>query len=82
MDARLNITYAGSNGDLVDMVNFDASDADIRAWASEAIQSGSVPGITATANPNLAGFMIDRFPATDVRPYPLIQLRPKTEFGG
>jgi hypothetical protein len=80
MEAKLNITYSGSNGDLIDMISYDLSDSEIRRIATEAVASGSVPGIAAT-NPDFSDFVIERFGATDVRPFPLISVRPKTPFG-
>ena len=80
-EARVNITYAGQNGDLPDTVYTQASDGEIRAWASEAVRIGSIPGIRATPSANFSGFVVDRFRATQDRPYNLIQLRPKTPFG-
>ncbi len=80
-EARVNITYAGSNGDLPDAVSFDATDAEIKGWISEALRGGSVPGIPAIANVALNDFVVDRFGPTDARPYNLLQLRPKTPFG-
>jgi hypothetical protein len=79
--ARVNITHGGANGDLPDPVNFDATDGDIKQWATEAVSGGGVPGITADTNVDFTDYVVDRFTATDVRPHPLIQLRPKTPFG-
>lgn len=79
-EARLNITYGGCNSDLPDPVAFDASDADVRQWATEAIRAG-IPGMPADPNANLQDFVVDRFAANDVRPYQLISVRPKTPFG-
>ena len=78
--ARLNLTFSGSNGDLPDMVSFDATDADIKRWAAEAVQQGYVPGIPATEGANFADYVIDRFPATAELPDRLF-CRPKTAFG-
>jgi hypothetical protein len=80
-EARLNVTYAGSNGDLVDPINFDATDEDIRSWATEAVRAGNIPGIAADPNVDFSNFVIDRFTANDTRPYQLCQIRPKTPFG-
>jgi len=80
-EARLNITYAGENGDLADPVHFDAPDGDIKGWATEAVANGSVPGIPAAADPDFTDFVVDRFAANAERPYALIQVRPKTPFG-
>jgi hypothetical protein len=78
--ARLNITFGGNNGDLMDPVFFDATDGDIKTWATEAVANGSVPGIPADANADFTDFVVDRFTANAERPA-LIQLRPKTPFG-
>ena len=80
-EARVNITWAGQNGDLPDPVFFDATDGDIKNWASEAIRNGDVPGIRADANVDFTDFIVDRFGPNDARPYSLLQLRPKTPFG-
>lgn len=80
-EARVNVTFSGQNGDLPDPVSFDATDAEIRTWVTEAVRSGSVPGIAANPNADFNDFMIDRFNANDVRGYNLISLRPKTPFG-
>lgn len=79
--ARVNITYAGSNGDLPDPVSFQAADGDVKTWLSEALRTGGIPGIPA-AVADLRDFVVDRFPATNARPYNLLQVRPKTPFGG
>ena len=81
-NARVNVTYAGENGDLPDTVHFDSTDGDIRAWVTEAVANGGVPGIPATLDANFTDFVIDRFAANEDRPYNLIQVRPKTPFGG
>lgn len=80
-EARVNITYGGLNGDLPDPVQFDAGDADVRGWVSEALRNGGVPGISATEDVDLSGYVVDRFASSEARPYNLIQLRPKTPFG-
>jgi hypothetical protein len=80
MNARLNITVAGLNGDLPDLVSFDAADGDIRQWATEAIRNGSVPGIGTIPDVNFQDFVVDRFPEKDGLPARLM-LRPKTPFG-
>lgn len=81
VNARLNITWAGSNGDLPDHIPYDASDAEIRTWATEAIQTGGIPGIQADPMVRLDDFVIDRFPATAEIQANRIFLRPKTPFG-
>lgn len=79
-EARVNITYNGQNGDLPDTVHVQSSDRDLRTWVSEAIASGSVPGISAS-RASFRDHIVDRFGPTKTRPYSLIQLRPKTPFG-
>ena len=81
-EARVNITYSGQNGDLPDAVSFDATDDVVKGWITEAVQGGSVPGITADPNADFSGFVVDRFTANEDRDFNLIQLRPKTAFGG
>jgi len=81
-EARVNITWAGQNGDLPDPVRYDAGDGDVRGWVAEAIRGGSVPGIPADAGIDLTNHIVEKYPANDARPYNLIQVRPKTAFGG
>jgi hypothetical protein len=79
--ARLNITWSGSNGDLPDAVPYDASDADLKQMATEAVVNGDVPGIGADAGVDLNDFIVDRFNSTDEIPYARVFIRPKTPFG-
>jgi hypothetical protein len=81
-EARVNVTYAGSNGDLPDPVSFDAPDAQLRQMVGEAVRTGGVPGIPVSPDADFNDFVIDRFEATEARPYRLLQVRPKTPFGG
>jgi len=81
-EARVNVTWSGCNGDLPDPVQFDAGDADIRSWVTEALQGGSVPGIPASPQVDLTDHIVERFEATDSRPVKMIFIRPKTAFGG
>lgn len=80
-EARVNVTFGGQNGDLPDTVSVDAADGDVRQWLTEALQGGTIPGIPANATADLRDFVVDRFQATDARPYNLISVRPKTPFG-
>jgi hypothetical protein len=80
MDAILNITVNGQNGDFRDPVSFEATDAEVKAWAAETVHNGSVPGIDADPNVSFEGFVVDRFAEKDGLPARLI-LRPKTPFG-
>jgi hypothetical protein len=80
-EARVNVTWAGTNGDLPDPVFFQATDGDIKNWVTEAVRTGGVPGIPAAPNADFSDYVIDRFAATEVRPYALIQVRAKTPFG-
>ncbi len=80
-EARVNVTYGGQNGDLPDPVSVDATDAEIRGWLTETIQTGGIPGIPANLDVDLKDFVVDRFQATETRPYALISVRPKTPFG-
>jgi hypothetical protein len=80
-EARVNVTYGGQNGDLQDTVDVRATDNDLRAWVTEAVRNGSIPGILPDRRANFRDFVVDRFGASQTRPYNLIQLRPKTPFG-
>lgn len=80
-EARVNVTYAGQNGDLAQTVYFQSTDGDIKAWVTEAVRNGNVRGIASDERANFDNFKIDRFGPTEGRPYNLIQVRPKTEFG-
>lgn len=80
-EARVNITYGGKNGDLPDPVMFQSTDGDIKTWVTEAIRTGGVPGLDPAPNADFSDFVIDRFAATEVRPYNLLTVRPKTPFG-
>lgn len=79
-EARLNITWNGSNGDLPDPLPYDMDDNTIKSIASEAIQSGSVPGIS-SGLASFSDFVVDRFPATEGNPQNRLFLRPKCPFG-
>jgi hypothetical protein len=79
--ARVNITWGGQNGDLPDPVYFDSTDGDVRQWVTEAVRSGSVPGIPADPDADFRDFVVDRYSPNEQRPYNLIQIRPKTPFG-
>jgi len=79
-EARVNVTWAGQNGDLPDPVAYDAPDTAIRQWITEAVRGGSVPGIDADPRADFSDFVVDRFPASGDRPNRLM-IRPKTPFG-
>lgn len=80
-EARLNVTFAGQNGDLPDPVAFDAPDADVKRWATEAVRNGGIPGIAANVGASFDDFVVDRFPATGDVTHNRLMLRPKTPFG-
>jgi hypothetical protein len=80
MEARLNITYGGQQGDLPDPVPFDAPDDEVRRWATEAVSAG-IPGINPDPNADFTNFVVDRFPEREDVPYNRLSLRPKTPFG-
>jgi hypothetical protein len=86
-EARVNVTYNGQNFELPDPVDFKAGDGDVKAWVAETIRTGSVPGVVADAAVDLQNYMVDRFdaplnPAPGQRDHNLIQVRPKTAYGG
>lgn len=79
-EATMNITWSGQNGDMPDPIPFDATDADLKAWATEAVQNGDIPGISADHAVNFENFEVQRFNATDTLPNRVF-VRPKTPFG-
>lgn len=81
LHAQMNVTWAGSNGDLPDPVSYDMSDSDLKKVAEEAICAGSIPGIVADRNVHLEDFVVDRFMATPEVSVSRIFIRPKTPFG-
>lgn len=80
-EARVNVTWKGQNGDLTDTVAVDATNGEVLQWITEAVRTGSIPGITADMRADFRDYVVDRFGANDARPYNLIQIRPKTPFG-
>ena len=80
-EARVNVTYGGTLGDLPDPVMFQSTDADVKAWVTEAVRAGGIPGIAAAPNADFSDYVVDRFAASEVRPWNCIMLRPKTPFG-
>lgn len=80
-EARVNITWNGQNGDLPDTVNRDATDVDVKRWATETVQSGGVPGIAADPSADFSDFVVDRFEPNETRPHAMLMIRPKTPFG-
>lgn len=80
--ARVNVTYGGQNGDLPDPVSYTATDGDVKQWVTEAVRTGGIPGIPANPRADFTDFVVDRFPATEARPYAALYVRPKTPFGG
>jgi len=80
-EARVNITWAGQNADLPDPVAVDATDAEVKRWVTEAVQTGTVPGIPADQQADFGDFVVDRYPPNEARPFSQIQVRPKTPYG-
>jgi hypothetical protein len=79
-NARVNITWKGQQGELPDPVSFDATDANVLQWATEAVQSGGVPGIDTDLTADFQDYIVERYPEKDGLP-PRIMIRPKTPFG-
>ncbi|MCA9714114.1 MAG: hypothetical protein H6713_30380 [Myxococcales bacterium] len=80
-EARVNVTWRGQNGDLLEPVPYDASDREIKEWVAEALAGDSVAGIRTRGRVDLQNFVVDRFPAGVNAPHNRIFLRPKTPFG-
>jgi len=85
--ARLNVTWAGQNGDYPDPIPFThpltpETKQGVLDMAAEAIRTGYIPGIAADENVDLEGFEVDVFPATDGQPDNRAFIRSKTPYGG
>ena len=78
-EARLNITHEGRNGDYVEPVPFDASDAELKRMAADAIGAGLLGD--GHGRVDLRDYVVDRFGATERLPVNRIFIRPKTPFG-
>lgn len=81
-EARVNVTWGGQNADLPDPMSYDANDGDVKQMITEALRTGGIPGLNPDAAADLTDFVVDRFPSNETRPFNLIQIRPKTPFGG
>lgn len=80
-EATLNITWGGENGNLSEPIPFDATNDDIKSWASEAVSHGNVAGIAEDTSVDFGDFEVDRYRANAEKPYNSVFLRPKTPFG-
>lgn len=80
-EARVNVTYSGECGDLPDPVSFEATDGDVKAWVTEAVRTGGIPGIPADPRADFQDFVVERFPTKEGRPHNVLMVRPKTPFG-
>lgn len=79
--ARVNITHAGLNGELPETVFYRSDKEQIRAWVTEALRTGSIPGIPEDPRADIADYSIETFDADEATPYNRIFVRPKTVFG-
>jgi hypothetical protein len=77
-EAMVTVTVKGQQGD-IGPVAFDAADADIKRWVTEAVAAGGVAGIDAI-QADFDDYIVDRFEARDGLP-DRIMMRPKTPFG-
>lgn len=80
-EAIVNITWNGENGYMQQAVHYDADNNRIRAWAEEAIRTGSVPGIPADPDVNLENFEIDKYSRGAGRAINTMFIRPKVALG-
>jgi len=80
-EARMNLTWMGLNGDLVEPVPFHVHDAELLRIAERALRAGAVSGISKRRKASLAGFVVDRFPATGGVTHNRVFIRPSTPFG-
>jgi hypothetical protein len=80
-EAIVSVTYNGQMGDMPSAIPVESTDAQIRAWATESVRTGTIRGIPADRNVNFNDFVIERFPPNAERNYNVIMLRPKATFG-
>lgn len=80
-EARVNVTYNGQNGDLADPVLFESTPEQVLAIVTEAVRTGSVPGIPADTTADFEGFVVDRYALNEAIDYNRIFVRPKVPFG-
>lgn len=81
LEARVNITFAGQNGELPDPVPYDANEEQIRGWVTEALRTGGVPGITRDEAADISNYVVEKFDAVESMPLNRISVRPKTGYG-
>jgi len=79
--ARLSITFGGQQGDLPELVPWDATDENLKEMATETVRDGYVPGIDAQDEPDFTDYVVDRFEARPDVQFNRLALRPKTPFG-
>lgn len=80
MEARLKVTWNGSDGDYKDTIDFDLEDATVLSIAEEGIRSGYMEGVPQDENASLTDFVVDRMRETTSLPA-IILVRPKTPYG-
>lgn len=81
-NAKVNVTYAGQNGDMPSEVDPLASKEQILVWVAESLRAGDISGIPAQTHVDLSNYVVDTpCPPTPERNYPLITVRPKTPYG-
>ena len=78
--AVVNVTYSGQNGDLHQVMSYNAPDADVKAAVFESLRGGDIKGVDPVDTPEIDDFVVDRFPAKDDLPNRLV-VRPKVPFG-
>lgn len=77
--AQLIIALDGELGECPDLIPYDAPEADIKRWATEAVAGGTIPGID-PQDVDFTNFTVQRLPAKDGLP-DRVMIRPKTEVG-
>ena len=78
--AQLVIYLGGELGESPDLIPYDSPDADVKRWATEAVEGGSIPGID-QQDIDFSDYVVARVPAKGGHP-DRVMVRPKTEVGG
>lgn len=79
--AVLQVTYARQQGELPDPVPRDSTPEQVKAWVQEGLRAGSFDGIAADPSADVTDYVVDFYDPTPQRPYSMVAVRPKAEFG-
>lgn len=79
--SMVTLTYGGFHGELLDPIPYQSSDEVVLNSIRESLIGGSIDGLAADPNPDLANYIVRWFPPNDRYAYSRCVVRPKTPFG-